>query len=351
MAAAAGRGRADRLKRLSYARRWVNLGLVTTSALDVLCYGELLWDFFEEAKPDKDTTSRAFTREIGGASANAAVTLARLGLQVGVAGGVGKDRMGEALRRALEGEGVDVGHVVAVEAPTGITFVTRDAAGEPSFVPYRNGSAELVLDAAKVGPVMLGKARYVVVSSTSMLPVARPATEKLLAAAAKAKAIVVVDLNVRPHLWSDADSMRKAASALVAHAAVVKGSEKDMGALAGKRGISWLEEHAKSATWVLTRGENGAAAVGAHGQVTAPTKRVRCIDATGAGDAFTAGVVAVLARTGAKPGSADWKDAKLWQRALEIGHALGAKAVSAVGATAGLASIADLKARVTAAKK
>lgn len=328
----------------------MNLGLVTTSALDVLCYGELLWDFFEEAKPDKDTSSRAFTREIGGASANTAVTLARLGLQVGAAGGVGKDRMGEALRRALEGEGVDVGHVLSVEAPTGITFVTRDATGEPSFVPYRSGSAELVLDAAKVGAAM-GKARYVVVSSTSMLPVARAATEKLLASAAKAKAVVIVDLNVRPHLWSDAETMKKATSALVAHAAVVKGSEKDMGALAGKRGISWLEEHAKSSTWILTRGENGAAAVGAHGQVTAPTKRVRCIDATGAGDAFTAGVVAVLARASAKPGSADWKDGKLWQRALEIGHALGAKAVSAVGATAGLASIADLKARVTAAKK
>ncbi len=328
-------------------------GVVTTSVLDVLCYGELLWDFFEADradKADKSEGSRAFVREIGGGSANAAVVLARLGLAAGAAGGVGKDRMGEALKRALAAEGVDVSHVVSVDAPTGITFVTRDATGEPSFVPYRNGTADLVLDAARVTPAF-GKARYVVVSSTSMLPPARAATEKMLAAAAKAKAVVVVDLNVRPHLWSDGEAMKRAVSELVSHAALVKGSEKDMGAIAGKRGMSWLEEHAKNITWVLTRGENGAAAVGAHGQVTAPTKRVRCIDATGAGDAFTAGVVAVLARAGAKPGSAEWKDGKLWQRALEIGHALGAKAVSAAGATAGLASIADLKARVGAAKK
>ena len=107
---------------------------------------------------------------------------------------------------------------------------------------------------------------------------------------------------------------------LAARAAVVKGSEKDLGALAGKRGMTWLEENAKGATWVLTRGENGAACVGPHGQVTFPTKRVRCIDATGAGDAFMAGLVAVLVRSGAKPGSADWKDPKLWSRAMEVGH-------------------------------
>lgn len=323
---------------------------MTTSALDVLCYGELLWDFFEADKAEKEGPSRAFTREIGGASANVAVTLARLGLAVGAAGGVGKDRMGEALRRVLEAEGVDVSHVVPVDAPTGITFVTRDASGEPSFTPYRNGTADLVLDAAKVTPAF-GKAKYVVLSTTSMLPVTRAATDKLLAAAAKAKAVLVVDLNLRPHLWPDPESMKKAASELASHAALVKGSEKDLSALAGKRGVSWLEEHAKQATWILTRGENGAACVGVHGQVNAPTKRVRCIDATGAGDAFTAGVVAVLARAGAKPGSAEWKDGKLWQRALEIGHVLGAKAVSAAGATAGLTTLADLKARVSAAAK
>ena len=115
--------------------------------------------------------------------------------------------------------------------------------------------------------------------------------------------------------------------------------------------MTWLEDNAKGATWVLTRGENGAACVGPHGQVTFPTKRVRCIDATGAGDAFMAGLVAVLVRAGAKPGSAEWKDPKLWSRAMEVGHMLGAKAISAVGATAGLGQLDDLRARMDAPKK
>jgi fructokinase len=312
-------------------------------AIDVACFGELLWDFFEGEKG-------AYARHLGGASANTAVALARLGISAAASGGVGDDKLGDALKKELEEHGVDVGHVVKVKgAKTGITFVTRDATGEPSFVPYRNGTADLALPEEKVAPAM-AKAKFVVVGSTALLPSARAATEKLLAAIEKAKAGLVVDLNVRPHLWASADALRDACRELVTKAVLVKSSEKDLGAIAGKRGMSWLEEHAKQATWILTRGENGAAAVGAHGQATAPTKRVRCIDATGAGDAFLGGVLAVLVRSAAKVDGKDWKDPKVWARAMETGHQVAAKVVAQVGATTGLANVDDIRARMDAKK-
>lgn len=315
-----------------------------TTAADVVCYGELLFDFFEA----EDAT---YLRRLGGASANVAVAAARLGAKAAVAGGVGDDKLGDALRKELSEAGVDVSHVVKVKgARTGITFVSRSATGEPSFSPYRSGTADLVLGAEKIVPAM-AKARFLVIGSTSLLPAARPATEKLLAAAAKAKTAVVVDLNARPHLWADADALRAACKELVAAAVLVKASEKDLGAIAGKRGLSWLDEHAKQATWILTRGENGAACVGPHGQANAPTKRVRCIDATGAGDAFLGGALAILVRGGVKPGGAEWKDPKLWTRAMETGHQVAAKVVAHVGATTGLANIDDIRTRLGAAKK
>lgn len=315
-----------------------------TTASDVVCFGELLWDFFEAEKG-------TYSRQLGGASANVAVALARLGIAAAAAGGVGDDKLGEALKAQLAESGVETTHVVKVKgAKTGITFVSRDASGEPSFVPYRNGTADVAIGEDKISPAM-AKARFVVVGSTSLLPSARAATDKLLAAADKAKAGIVVDLNARPHLWPDADALREACKALVKRAVLVKASEKDLGALAGKRGMSWLDEHARQATWILTRGENGAACVGAHGQATAPTKRVRCIDATGAGDAFLGGVLAVLVRAGAKPGGADWKDAKLWTRAMETGHQVAAKVVAQIGATTGLANVDDIRTRLEASKK
>lgn len=325
---------------------------MVTTANDVACFGELLWDFFEaDAKTDKEPIARTFRREMGGASANVASILARLGVKVAAIGGIGDDKLGDALKAQLAADGVDVGHLARIDdARTGITFVTRDAAGEPTFVPYRAGTADLALDESHVTAAM-AKVRFAVVCSTSMLPSLRAGTIKFLAALEKAKGALVVDLNLRPHLWDDADTMKAATAELAARAVVVKGSEKDLGALAGKRGMTWLEDNAKGATWVLTRGENGAACVGPHGQVTFPTKRVRCIDATGAGDAFMAGLVAVLVRSGAKPGSAEWKDPKLWSRALEVGHMLGAKAISAVGAVAGIGTLDDLRARIDAPKK
>ncbi|HEY8077525.1 MAG TPA: PfkB family carbohydrate kinase, partial [Labilithrix sp.] len=215
-------------------------------------------------------------------------------------------------------------------------------------LPYRG--ADLALAESQIA-ASAAKAKWVLVSSTSMLPAARKATEKFLAAAEKAKANVFFDLNARAHLWEDADLLRTACVDLAKRAAVVKASERDLASIAGKRGMSWLDENAKHATWILTRGENGAACVGAHGQITAPTKRVRCIDATGAGDAFVAGVLAVLVKIGAKPSGAEWKDGKLWTRALEVGHGLSAKCVTAVGAVAGVVQLDDVKAKIEAAKK
>jgi fructokinase len=324
---------------------------VTTQS-DVACFGELLWDFFEaDAKTDKEPIARTFRRELGGASANVATILSRLGVKTSAIGGVGDDKLGEALKSLLAADGVDVSAVARIKnTRSGLTFVTRDAAGEPTFVPYRQGTADLAFGESNVSASM-AKVRFAVVCSTSMLPSLRAGTLKFLNALDKAKGTLVVDLNVRQHLWDDADEMRRRAAELAERGAIVKGSEKDLGALAGKRGMTWLEDNAKRATWVLTRGENGAAAVGPHGTITFPTKRVRCIDATGAGDAFLAGMVAVIVRSGAKPGSAEWKDPKLWTRALEVGHLLGAKAISAVGAVGGIGQLDDLRARIDAPKK
>ena len=322
-----------------------------STAIDVVCFGELLWDFYEaDSRADMDPIARQFRREIGGASANVAVALARLGIRVAVAGGIGDDKLGAALEGALSAEGIDTSRIVRLAASTGITFVTQTATGEASFVPYRSGTADALLGAGDITAAM-AKARFAVVSSTSMLPSTRDATEKFLAAVDKAKGDVVVDLNVRAHLWADAEQMQSAVKELVARASLVKASERDLAALAGKRGISWLDENAKNATWILTRGDKGAAAVGPHGQANSSTKRVRCVDRTGAGDAFLAGALAVIVKAGAKPGGTEWKDIKLWTRALEVGHLLAARAVVAQGATVGVTRLDDVKARLLATKK
>jgi fructokinase len=323
--------------------------------LDVVCFGEILWDFFEARPRGREAIARVLRRELGGAPANVATGLARLGVRSAVVGGVGRDRFGDALAQHLRADRVDVRLLVVLPNRTGLTFVVRDAGGEPEFLFYRHDSADLAVRAEHVTPAM-GRTRWALVgTSTLMTPALARATRRFLDVAERAGAHVFVDLNVRAHLWSNQAEMRRAIAALAARASIVKASDADLravagagGALAGRR---WLERHARGATWLVTRGPGVASAVGAHGEVDVPALRARCVDATGGGDAFIAGVLATLVAARAVPGSTAWREAELWRAALRVGHMMGKKAVSRPGAVAGLVDLGRVRAAVDRATR
>jgi fructokinase len=321
--------------------------------LDVVTFGEILWDLFEirpRGAGRTEAIARDFRRELGGAPANVATGLARLGAKASVVGGVGRDRFGEALVQHLAADGVDVRYVVKLPNRTGLTFVVRDTRGEPEFLFYRHASADLSIRAEHVVPAM-GRARWALVgSSTLMTRELARATGRFLDVAERAGASIFVDLNVRSHLWPSRRAMERAIGALVRRAAVVKASDADLRAVGGgSAGLRWLENHAPRASWLVTRGSAVASAVGAHGTVEAPALRTRCVDATGAGDAFIAGALAALLAARAVPGSASWLDPAVWRAALRAGHMMGKKAVSRPGAVAGLVDLGRVRAVVASA--
>jgi fructokinase len=320
--------------------------------LDVVCFGEILWDVFEAQARGREPIARTFRRELGGAPANVATGLARLGVRAAIVGGVGRDRFGDALRAHLEADGVDSRFVIPLPSRTGLAFVVRDGRGEPSFIFYRHESADLAIRARHITPAM-GRARWALVgTSTLMTRDLAGATARFLEVAEKAGAAIVVDLNVRAHLWSGRAAMLRAIVPLVGRAALVKASDADLDALAGRtNGLRWLERFAPGATWLVTRGAGRASAIGSHGQVHAPAARTRCVDATGAGDAFIAGALATLVAARAMPGSAAWSEAKVWTAALRVGHMMGKKAVSAPGAVRGLTRLGRPRSVIEAVRR
>ena len=270
------------------------------ATFDVVCGGELLWDFFEE-RPS------VYRRCTGGASANGAIVLARLGVKVAVVGGVGDDALGEALRSAIAREGVDVRGIATTRPATGIVIKTSGR-----FSPYRS---EVAVDASSV------RARWGLIGS--MMPkVTGLRVER-----------VAVDLNVRPRLWPSKAKMGAAATALVRNAAIVKTSDNDLTRLRGseRAGLAWLRRIAPDAVVLVTRAGDPASALGPWGRFDVAARRVRVRESTGAGDAFLAGALAVVVRAGPK-----WRMPEVLTRALEMGHRLGAKAASRTGAVTGL---------------
>ena len=316
---------------------------------EVVCFGEILWDIFEaEKRPKGEPIARLFRRELGGAPANVAVGLARLGRKSAVLGGIGQDAFGEALTLELEREGVSPELLVRLPNRTGLAFVRRDERGEPSFLFYRHETADMSVRASHLRPDMLSAPWALLGTSTLVHPELARATTRFVRLAKKQGVALLVDLNVRAHLWKSRTAMRTAIAELVGHASLVKGSGPDLAALGGLR---FLERHAPQATWLLTDASGTARAVGAHGEVAVPALKARCVDATGAGDAFIAGSLAVLLATKALPGRASWSDPQLFAEALRVGHMLGAKAVSRAGAVSGLVSLKAAKARLDQARR
>src|SRR5579863_588364 len=138
------------------------------SRLDVACFGEILWDIFETESRGRAPIARTFRRELGGAPANVATGLARLGVKAAVVGGVGRDRFGDALLEHLAADGVDTRFVVRLPNRTGLTFVTRDARGEPDFLFYRHQSADVSIARHHINPAM-GRARWVLVGTSTLM--------------------------------------------------------------------------------------------------------------------------------------------------------------------------------------
>ncbi|MBX5437794.1 MAG: carbohydrate kinase, partial [Alicyclobacillaceae bacterium] len=145
----------------------------------------------------------AFQPLPGGAPANVAACVARLGGRAAFVGLRGDDVFGAALEKVLRGVGVDTRYFrVTGRAKTGLAFVALDAHGDRSFSFYRDPSADMLLTAADVPLEFIAEAGILHVGGVSLA--AGPSREATLYAAREAKrrgVFVSYDPNWRPALW------------------------------------------------------------------------------------------------------------------------------------------------------
>src|SRR3954468_23979283 len=102
------------------------------------CLGEALIDFVADVPDVSLVECPGFRKAPGGAPANVAVGLARLGIPAAFVGKVGGDPFGRFLRDTFAEAGVDVTPMLlSSEARTGLAFVSLMANGERDFMFYR----------------------------------------------------------------------------------------------------------------------------------------------------------------------------------------------------------------------
>ncbi|MEI7025621.1 PfkB family carbohydrate kinase [Paenibacillus sp. y28] len=272
----------------------------------VVCIGELLIDFVPEENGLPLAEVPLFRKAAGGAPANVAAAVAKLGGASRFIGKIGADPFGQFLRETLVSAKVDPALVETGEARTGLAFVSLRADGERDFLFYRQPAADMLLHSSELQDAWFADAAILHFGGVSLIH--EPCRSATLAAAERARrlgALVSYDPNVRMTLWGD-DTERARCEMLapMAHADVVKVSEEEIHFLTGTedllQGAHQLLEQGPQVI-VATLGAEGSRFITSLADIAVPAPRVNAIDTTGAGDGFVGGLLYQLTQWAIAP--------------------------------------------------
>lgn len=297
---------------------------------DVITLGELLVDFVATVSGVSLADAPAFKKAPGGAPANVAAALARLGASAGFMGKVGDDPFGHFLVNTLRALGVDTAAVRwSREARTALAFVSLRADGEREFTFYRHPSADMLYSPDDVDLAYIRGAKVFHFGSISLIGEPSRSTTLLAARTARdAGLLVSYDPNLRPALWPSEQAAREGILLGWRLAHVIKVSEEELAFLGGGEPegarLLWRDD---LRLLVVTRGRAGCryATPALSGEV--PGFAVRAVDTTGAGDGFVAGMLKGLLDT-----PQAWGDEARLRQVLRYANAVGALATTRRGA-------------------
>ncbi|MBP2240265.1 fructokinase [Cytobacillus eiseniae] len=318
--------------------------------------GEVLIDFIplQSGQPLKDTIS--FTRSAGGAPANVAAAVAKLGGSSSVITKLGMDPFGDFLIENLESVGVEIDKIKRTyDANTALAFVSLKQNGERDFSFYRNPSADLLLDESEIDANWFQPGDILHFCSVDLVesPM-KYAHKKAIQAVIQAQGLVSFDPNVRLALWNSPEECREAILAFVPLAHLIKVSDDELEFITCIKGIdqaiySLFIGNVKAV--IYTNGANGATLYIKNCKYESGGYVIDVIDTTGAGDAFIGGVNYKLQEMKATPFNIEELLQKCGVEILEFANGCGALTAAGKGAIASLPTKKQIDTFISNARK
>jgi fructokinase len=264
----------------------------------VICLGEVLVDQIAEdigVPYERVSSWRPF---FGGAPANVACGLAKLGTPVSLISCVGQDEVGADLLKQLGAAGVETSGVqVHPEAVTRQIYVTRDAQGDRSFDRFNGDEttlfADTLMSAEHLPEHLFADAKFLILGT---LGLASPQTSRAIGRALKLAeqyfVKVVLDVNWRPMFWKQPEQIYRLLPLLLRHTDFVKMTEDEANLLIRLKSPAAIAQAYNHLEGILiTNGDQDCRYYLGEKQGKHPVYPVHSVDTTGAGDAFLAAFI------------------------------------------------------------
>lgn len=238
----------------------------------------------------------------GGSPANVALGLARLGVPARLLARIADDLLGRRIREHLTHNGVQLDHAVAAHEQTSLAMVSLDADGSPAYDFRITGTADWQWTPAELaGALDPGPTGPVVALHSGSIALTTPPGDVVLRdllVRASDTATISYDPNCRPLLMGKPETVLVGVHELLGVADVVKVSVEDLhwlvpGMTPEEVVDDWL---GRGPTLVaVTLGSDGVLAGTSSGLRARRTGvSVKVIDTVGAGDTFSAALLAGL---------------------------------------------------------
>ena len=292
-----------------------------------------------------------FSPMAGGAPANVAVAVAKLGGNSFFIGGISNDNLGQFLQQQLTANNVDINYSALKANKTALVLVTLDQDGERSFEFYRDDTADLAYTETDLASVQWQQDGILHLCSNTLCTEQQHQLSVAALESAKSNNMsICLDVNLRLNLWPEQEiaHLPKRIEQVFGYTDIIKLSQEELEWLASSKQVNseqyvneLVQGHCKLV--LITDGGNDIKAITKHQQqsITPPTRKA--VDTTGAGDSFIGGFLYQLAsKTSGQTRQAVFSSPLLIEEFVKFASLCGAHTVTSKGAFAAMPTKADL---------
>ncbi|MGK7919274.1 MAG: carbohydrate kinase [Trichodesmium sp.] len=300
-----------------------------------ICLGEILFDCLADQPGKTLDQVQSWTTYPGGAPANVACSLVKLGTSAALISSVGQDREGQALRQLLEEIQVDTSAIQQhPTAPTRKVYVLRSTTGEPEFTSFgeypTTEFADTQIKANLLPESLFLHGEFLILGTLGLAyPETRETIYQALELADQYHLKIMVDVNWRPSFWPNPDEAKDMIYSLLKRVDFVKLSLEEAEWLFESNNPGAITYRLDSVEGTLvTSGSQGCAYYLSENEGQVPAFSLDVVDTTGAGDSFVAGFVNQLQQYGIRR----LQQPEVAQQIVTYASAVGALSATQVGA-------------------